>query len=242
MWLPWQQRVKVQPLLPSICCKWGKYLSHIIPVYAAGLNNFGQCGYNTAQSNAWSQWKNKPRTRETNSLFLPSTLIHVVSSSSGCVWTWPHPLISRQWPGFLVWVGSWWTDRYVNRELDSRKKLKINFDAVLVLFTSLLGIGGYSDVSSPTRIQLPSDLSFSSVYTCADTSFARTSESLAEPTAKHLLNLCHTCTLVLHLIPCTSLVPNPPAPPAFCVEHWKAGRAWGQGYPCTLKPRGLPLN
>lgn len=65
--------------------------------------------------------------------------------------------------------------------------MKINFDVVLVLFTSLLGIGGYSDVSSPTHVQLPSDLSFSGVYTCADTSFAQTSESVAEPTAKHSL-------------------------------------------------------
>ena len=40
----------------------------------------------------------------------------------------------------------------------------------------IIGVGGYSDVLSPTRVQLPSDLCFSSVYTCADTSFARTSE------------------------------------------------------------------
>ena len=67
------------------------------------------------------------------------------------------------------------------RTMHDSKKVKIYFDVVLVLFTSLLGIGGYSAVSSPTRVQLPSDLSFSSVYTCADTSFAQTSESVAEP-------------------------------------------------------------
>ena len=40
----------------------------------------------------------------------------------------------------------------------------------------ITGVGSYSDVSSPARVQLPSDLCFSSVYTCADSSFAQTSE------------------------------------------------------------------
>lgn len=30
----------------------------------------------------------------------------------GRVWAWPHPLISREWAGFLLWVERWWTNRY----------------------------------------------------------------------------------------------------------------------------------
>ena len=68
--------------------------------------------------------------------------------------------------------------------------------------STLIGVGGYSDASSPTRVQLPSDLRFTSVYTCADTSFAWTSESNNKTDDKALNKiLCRThnnctCTFV----------------------------------------------
>ncbi len=81
------------PTSTITCCKLGIIISYFFKVYAAGLNNFGQCGSNGSQAlddenrllsrmHSLSDSINHVRERETAHF-----QYSVLSPSSGCVWT-----------------------------------------------------------------------------------------------------------------------------------------------------------